>query len=194
LKVIGLTGGVASGKSEAARFFATRGVPVIYADAVARSVRSKPAVMQQISDLLGVPIEDGHLGAGALRAVIFADADKRHAMEALLHPLIRQRIETELSGLDSPLAIVEIPLLFEAGWDDMVDETVLVTADDAIRQTRLQARDEVTDALAQRMLASQMPEVEKKSRADIVLTNNDNLATLQQHAEQLLVAWGWTKE
>jgi dephospho-CoA kinase len=180
---IGLTGGIASGKSVVAAAFARRGVPVVDADQLAREVvepgtPALAAVVQEFgSDILG---PDRHLDRPRLRAMIFADAARRRRLEAILHPAIRAAMEARIVAISAPYAIVAIPLLAESGLRNSVDRVLLVDCPPELQIERLAARDGETPAGARAILAAQATRGERLAVADDVLENTGTLADLER--------------
>ena len=176
--IIGLTGGVAAGKSEVTRRFQALGVHVADADVAARQVvqPGQPALAKIVArfgpDMLQ---EDGNLDRRRLRAHVFADAGERRALEAITHPAIRATLEVECRTAPGPYAIVAVPLLTEAGgragypW---VDRILVVDAPVDLQRARLMRRDDVDAALAGRMIAAQAPREARLAIADDVIRND----------------------
>ncbi|HET6395674.1 MAG TPA: dephospho-CoA kinase [Pseudoxanthomonas sp.] len=176
--IIGLTGGVAAGKSEVTRRFQALGVHVADADVAARQVvqPGQPALAKIVArfgpDMLQ---EDGNLDRRRLRAHVFADAGERRALEAITHPAIRATLEAECRTAPGPYAIVAVPLLTEAGgragypW---VDRILVVDAPVDLQRARLMRRDDVDAALAGRMIAAQAPREARLAIADDVIRND----------------------
>jgi dephospho-CoA kinase len=187
LTVIALTGGVASGKSTAARAFeALQPGCVVDADLAARAVvepgsEGLAAVVAAFGP--GVLAADGTLDRPALRQRVFADADARKTLEALLHPRIRAWMRARAEAATTPYVLMDIPLLAEGGgraaWP-MLDRVLVVDVPVAVQRARLLARDGVDVALAERMIAAQATRAERLALADDVLVN---LGTAVQLAE-----------
>lgn len=181
--VVGLTGGIGSGKSEAARLFAALGVPVVDTDVIAHRLTApgQPAVAR-IAELLGsgVLAADGSLDRAAVRQKVFADPQARRMLEALLHPLIRQEVERELAQhAGAPYAIVVVPLLFEAGgYAELVTRRLVVDCDEALQVRRAMARSRLTEAEVRSVMAAQWPRARRLAAADEVLENNGTLQAL----------------
>lgn len=178
IRVIGLTGGIASGKSSIARFFKERGVPVIDADQLARDavVPGSPAI-KRIATIFGneVLTADGTLDRKKLGALIFAAADKRHRLEEILHPEIRRMAEDRIAGAVADghqLLVYMAPLLIEAGVTDRVDEIWVVTVRPDIQLERLMRRDGISRATALGIIASQMPLADKELQGNVVIDNS----------------------
>ena len=187
MTIIGLTGGIGSGKSAASDRFAHLGVTVVDADQVAREVvePGRPALVE-IAKHFGeaVLLASGALNRAQLREYIFANTpagiEAKQWLEALLHPLIRQAITTQLAAINSPIpyAILVSPLLFEAEQDQLTHRTLVIDCDTTIQQQRVQARDGNSLEQIAAIMASQLPREERNQRADQVITNNGSLEAL----------------
>ena len=186
---IGLTGGIASGKSTVTQRFAELGVPVIDADVVARSVveLGKPGLVQVVQRFgAGVLDADGRLDRRALRELIFKDSSLRQALDAILHPLIRAEMEREAAQAKGPYVVMAIPLLVEGGnAGKRVDRVLVVDADETLQIQRLQARDGSSLEQARAILASQSGRAARLSAADDVLLNAGSVAELRQAVDRL---------
>lgn len=193
---IGLTGGIASGKTTVANRFRTLGVPVIDADAVARSVvvPGQPALAEIVRrfgpDILA---GSGTLDRRKLRDIVFADRDARADLETILHPRIRAQMEQQAATAVGPYLVLEIPLLIEGGATDRVDRILVVDVDESVQIARLTARDGGSAEQAREILASQVSRAARRARADDLLVNAGNLSDLQAavdrlHAQYLVVA------
>ena len=186
---IGLTGGIASGKTAVSDQFSRLGVPVIDTDIISRELvePGKPA-LQQIADQLGKVFiqEDGRLNRRALRQHIFSHPGARTVLENILHPAIRQEVTRQLHALTStPYAIVVIPLLVENGLQDMVDRVLLVDAPEETQIQRVCQRDEISPEQARNILNAQASRNQKLAAADDILENNGDLNALAAHVETL---------
>ena len=186
--LIGLTGGIASGKSTVAQRFMDLGVPVIDADVAAREVVApgKPG-LQQVIDRFGsrVVAENGELDRRALREIIFSDPDARHDLEAILHPLIRAEMDRRAAVAVGPYIVMAIPLLIEGGSRDRVDRILVVDVDEAVQLQRVMARDHCSAEQAQAILASQAPRTARLAAADDVLPNGGTVTELRQAVDAL---------
>lgn len=189
---VGLTGNVASGKSTVARVWADEGVPVLDADVLARqAVEPGSPGLREVAAAFGTEIlhPDGTLDRGALRSTVFRDPVARGRLEAILHPRIaalRDRWMAEQRAAGSPLVVLEIPLLFEAGLEDTVDEIVLVDAPAEHRRARLEELRGLDPGEARRMMDAQMDPLLKRQRADHVLENAETVDRLRREALDLL--------
>ncbi|KAB7780138.1 MULTISPECIES: dephospho-CoA kinase [Xanthomonas] len=189
--VVGLTGGVASGKSELSRRFEAKGIVVADADLAARAVVAPghPALAQIVARF-GPQIlqDDGQLDRAALRQRIFEDATARRDLEAITHPAIRRLLQEQCRAAAGPYAIAAIPLLTEVGararypW---LDRILVIDAPEALQHARLMQRDGITADLAQRMLAAQATRAERLAIADDVVVNDGAAAALQEAVEKL---------
>lgn len=195
IRIIGLTGGIASGKSSVARFFQQHGVPVIDADELARiAVLPGAQLLGKIAALFGRDVisADGKLDRKKLGGIVFADAEKRSQLESLLHPEIRRLAEiviTRAAADGHRLLVYMAPLLIEAGAADRVDEIWVVSVTPEIQMERLMRRDGISREAAQRIIGSQMPLAEKQKYGRVVI---DNSGTPQQ--TQCILEELWKRE
>jgi dephospho-CoA kinase len=186
--LIGLTGGIASGKSTVAQRFMDLGVPVIDADVAAREVVApgKPG-LQEVIDRFGsrVVAENGELDRRALRELVFSDSGSRRDLEAILHPLIRTEMDRSAAVAVGPYIVMAIPLLIEGGSRDRVDRILVVDVDEAVQLQRVMARDHCSAEQAQAILASQAPRSARLAAADDVLPNGGTVTELRQTVDRL---------
>ncbi len=191
-RVIGLTGGIATGKSTVAGHLASLGAPILDADIYARqAVQPGCLVLSQIAQRYGASVVSaaGQLHRQALADIIFADQDERRWLEAQIHPYVRDRLQTELRALPNPPAVVMVvPLLFEAQMTDLVTEIWVVACPLDLQQQRLIERDQLTPEQAQARIDSQWPLAKKIAQANLVLDNSSTRAALLEQIEQ-----AWTK-
>jgi dephospho-CoA kinase len=172
---IGLTGGIASGKSLVAGLFAEFGVPVIDADRIARTVvePGQPGLKSLIARFgAGFLAPDGSLDRRALRELIFSDSAAKRDLEGLLHPLIRTEMERQAQAAQGPYLLLEIPLLAEGGRRDGIDRVLVVDAEESAQIARLMARDGSSEQQARAILAAQASRKTRRSLADDVLENS----------------------
>jgi len=186
---IGLTGGIASGKSTVTQRFADLGVPVIDADVASRHVveRGNPG-LEQVVRRFGPGVLDAsrNLDRPALRALIFSDPASRQALDAILHPLIRADMEQQAVIVKGPYLVMAIPLLIEGGRArDRVDRVLVVDVDEALQLKRVQARDGSSETQARAILASQASREARLAAADDVLRNSGSVADLRQSVDRL---------
>ncbi len=189
--VLGVTGGIASGKSFVADLFRCLGAAVISADELAREVvRPGGKVLERLVEHFGRSIlaDNGTLDRNALGKRIFTDEKQRHVLNALIHPAIASLAEQRLAEArraDHPLIVYEAPLLFEAGAQDRVDAVLVVKVDPQVQLKRLMERDGIDEASAHRKIAAQMPQAEKLARADFVIDNSADREQTRLQAAQL---------
>ncbi len=173
--VIGLTGGIGSGKSAVADRFAALGVPVIDTDVIARRLTERGGeALDAIRAAFGESVmqPDGSLDRAALRRRVFADADARRRLEAILHPRIRRAVGQALAALETPYAIVVIPLLVETqGYRDVLDRVLVIDCPEALQVERVMARNGLSRAEVEAILAAQATRAERLAVADDVLPN-----------------------
>lgn len=190
-----LTGGVASGKSAVSRFFAELGVRVIDADIVAREVVELGSKgLQAITQYFGedVLLDDGSLDRKALRDIVFSDDSKRHWLNQLLHPMIRDKMlqaRSAAESLEEPYTVSVIPLYFETihGTDEAQNyqRVLVVDVDEGKQLSRLMRRDDTDIHRAKALMASQASRSERLSIADDVIANNSDLQSLKQQVINL---------
>ncbi|WP_457667011.1 dephospho-CoA kinase [Thiolapillus sp.] len=186
---VGLTGGIASGKTEVSNHFARLGVPVIDTDRISRELvePGKPA-LQQIRKQLGEQFLDtaGRLKRKLLRKHIFNDADARKTLENILHPAIRREIDRRLSMIkNEPYILLVVPLLVESDLKSVVNRVLLVDAPESLQVARVCRRDGIDESQAKKILAAQASRSERAHIADDILENSGDLRQLQQQVEKL---------
>jgi dephospho-CoA kinase len=185
---VGLTGGVASGKSTVADLFVRRGAGLVDTDVIAREVVApgEPG-LQAVRAAFGDAVldESGALDRRKLRALVFADAEQRRRLEALLHPLIRARTLAALGALEAPYAIVAVPLLVETGFGALVDRVLVVDCPEAIQIERLTQRDGLSRAEAESMLRAQSDRAARLQAADDVIDNGGSLDATERQVDRL---------
>lgn len=192
MKLLGLTGGIASGKSSVARMLAHAGVPVVDADALAReAVASGTEGLRAVVARFGpgALAPDGSLDRKALAAVVFADAGARRDLNAIVHPAVAALAAERLGALrdrGAGVAVYDVPLLFESDLEGMMDATLLVATPEPIQLARLMARDHIDEEAARARIAAQLPLVDKRRRATAVIEND---GTLEELAARLRAAW-----
>jgi dephospho-CoA kinase len=173
--VVGLTGGIGSGKSTVAAAFAALGVPVIDTDVIARELTAPGgAALDAVRAAFGETVmqADGTLDRAALRRRVFADTAARHQLEAILHPAIRQRVEQTLAQLDACYVLLVIPLLVETGvYRDVVKRTLVVDCPEALQLVRVMARSGLARDEVMAILAAQATRAERLAVADDVILN-----------------------
>jgi dephospho-CoA kinase len=187
-RVIGLTGGIASGKSEVARCFEALGVPVLDADVVARALvePGQPALAEILAHFgpsaLG---SDGRLDRAWMRALVFEQPGLRRELERILHPRVARELEARAYGCDVPMVVVAVPLLAEVGRYPWIDEVLVVDASPERQRARLRERDRIPEGLANRMIEAQATRAQRLALADHVLCNAGDLEELRRAAVRL---------
>jgi dephospho-CoA kinase len=185
---IGLTGGIASGKSTVEQRFTELGVSVINADDSARAVVApgRPGLAAVVERFgAGILTPQGELDRRELRSLIFSDAARRKVLEAILHPLIRADMEQRASEATGPYVVLSIPLLVEGNSRGRWDRVLVVDADESLQLARLISRDAVSEAEARATLAAQAPRAARLAAADDVLVNSGTVADLRQAVDLL---------
>jgi dephospho-CoA kinase len=186
--IVGLTGGIASGKSLVGAMFVKLGAALIDTDVVAREVvaRGEPglaAVGAQFGPQVLLPT--GELNRSALRSLVFADDVKRRQLEALLHPLIRSRTRAKLAELSAPYALVAVPLLVETSFVELVDRVLVVDSPEAAQLERLMRRDAIPRPEAQAMLRAQADRATRLKAAHDVIDNSGTPEATRRQVELL---------
>ncbi len=171
---VGLTGGVGSGKSTVASHFEALGVPVIDADIVARQVVApgQPALVDIAAYFGEEVLKEGQLDRALLRRKIFSDDHQRRWLEGLLHPLIYKAIEQQIASLSAPYVLIVVPLLLEAGWQNLVDRVLVVDVDPKLQIQRVVGRDQLESSAVEKMLKAQIIREPRLLAADDVLDNS----------------------
>ena len=186
--IVGVTGGIGSGKSAVTARLAKQGIVIVDADVAARTVVAPGTPgLAAIVDRFGQEIlqDDGSLDRAALRERIFADPEQRRWLEQLTHPLIGDEIRQQLRSADSPYVVLSSPLLLESSQHSLVHCTVVVDVPEAVQIERTMARDDNSEALVRSIMAAQLPRHERLQRADIVIDNSQPLDALDQRVAQL---------
>lgn len=186
--ILGLTGGIGSGKTAAARCFSELGVHVVDADQAARWVvePGQPA-LEEIVQRFGVEIlqPDGTLNRAALRQRIFQEAEQRRWLESVLHPRIQIAIDEHLAQAQSPYAILVSPLLIESGQSQQTQRVLVVDVPESVQIARTMARDQVEEAQVQAIINAQMSRPERLRQAHDVLVNQHSPEHLAQEVKRL---------
>jgi dephospho-CoA kinase len=187
---LGLTGSVGMGKSTTARLFADAGVPVWDADeAVHRLYAAGGAGVAAVASLVPEAITAGAVDRDALRAAVGRDASLLPRLEATIHPLVADDRRAFLAAAaDAPLVVLDIPLLFETGAQSSLDAVVVVTAPEAVQRERVLARPGMTEAMLRRILERQVPDAEKRARADFVIETHRGLEAARAAVGEVMAA------
>ncbi|WP_209122063.1 dephospho-CoA kinase [Alkalihalobacillus sp. BA299] len=193
--IIGLTGGIASGKSTVSNLISTFDIPIIDADVIAREVvEPGEDAYQQIVAHFGSRIQndDGTLARKKLGEIIFNDENERQKLNAIVHPAIRKRmVETkdQLFATGHRVVVYDLPLLFESDLRHMVDKVLLVYVEEHIQLERLVQRDQSTKEEALSRIGSQMPLKDKLQLADEVINNNGTIGETKKQLKHVLTKW-----
>ena len=186
--VVGLTGGIGSGKTAVADLFSALDVPVIDADELARQVVTpgQPAFDEIVREFgMGVLTGTGELDRRAMREHVFADSDRRARLEAIVHPRVYAEIERQLGALNTAYAIVVVPLLIETGGTELVDRVLVVDAPKELQIERVSRRDGTTPAAVEQILAAQLDREARLAAADDVIENDSSEASLGEKVSTL---------
>lgn len=186
--VVGLTGGIGSGKTTVANGFHALGIPVIDADKLARELvePGQPALDEIISTFgTEATTTDGRLDRNYMRQRIFANPGQKSQLEAILHPKIRQRIRALLANIRTPYCIVVIPLLLETGQTDLVDRILVVDSPEKEQLTRVAARDSLSDNAIMAIINSQTDRNTRLAAADDIIVNDRGMSELTGHIQKL---------
>lgn len=197
--VLGLTGGIASGKSTVSHWLAEYGYPIVDADVIARQVVAPGTIgLRQLATLFSPAIltADGALDRQKLGRIVFADRRQLAQLTAITGPLIRQEINRQLVALKhakKELIVLDVPLLFEGHYQQNADLTMVVYVDGSTQLQRLMIRNHLDEVAAKQRIASQWPLIAKRQMADIVINNNDSLAATKQQVVKFLTQYGLQK-
>lgn len=192
MRIIGLTGGIGSGKSTVAEMLVQLGARLIDADKLAREVvRPGEAAWQEIIDWLGpdILLSDSSINRKRLGGIIFADPEARAKLDRITHPYISSAMRqalAEAASVGAKLVVVDIPLLFEKGWGKLADEIWVVYVDEATQLDRLMARDSLSRSEAAARIGAQMSLTDKARLADVVIDNSKDIDDTRQQVE---AAW-----
>ncbi|QYJ79165.1 dephospho-CoA kinase [Shewanella acanthi] len=186
--IVGLTGGIGSGKTTVANLFAELGIPIVDADLVARDVVAPGSHgLQAIVNHFGVDIltPNGELDRAKLRALIFSQGEEREWLNQLLHPMIRQEMFNQVKNAHSDYVIIVAPLLFENGLDKLVNRTLVVDISPELQVSRTVKRDNVDATQVNSIISSQCSRSEKLAKADDVIDNQGEVSALKQEVHAL---------
>ncbi|KLV06339.1 dephospho-CoA kinase [Photobacterium ganghwense] len=186
--VIGLTGGIGSGKTTVANLFAAYHIDIIDADVIAREV-VEPGTpgLQAIADKLGsdILLTDGSLNRSKLREAIFNDHSLKQWLNDLLHPMIREKMKADIEKTTSAYCLLVIPLMVENNLQTMTDRLLVVDVDESVQVQRTQQRDNVAAEQVRKILASQATREQRLAAADDVISNNGDAESLKQKVAEL---------
>ncbi len=185
---VGLTGGIGCGKTTVSNLFKQLSVPVIDADEIAHAlVIPGGGALTQISQQFGKAyiLPDGNLDRSKLRGTIFNDVEKKSQLENIMHPLIYEEIEQQLSELSSPYAILSIPLLLETKMQSIVDHTLVIDCPMEVQINRVKLRDKLSAAQITAIIHSQVSRSERLAQADSIIDNSQEQPKLSQQVKHL---------
>lgn len=189
-KVIGLTGGIASGKSTVANLIRNLKLPLIDSDQVARDVMLKDQVIKKLKSAFGEEIFDdkGKLSRKTLARIIYADEDKRNTLNDIVHPLVREEIERQLTTdyKTYDFVFVDVPLLYESGFDQMMDDVIVVYVPKDVQLERLMKRDHIEETYAHQKINAQEDLETKAKKADYVIDNSYSVDYTSKQLHQVL--------
>jgi dephospho-CoA kinase len=188
MKILGLTGSMGMGKSTTAKLFAEAGVPVYDADATVHMIYQGEAVPVIEAAFPGTT-DNGKVDRSRLSASVVHDPLAIKRLEAIVHPMLRahhQQFLDEAERSGAPVAVVDVPLLFETGGDKRVDAVVVVTTSPEIQRERILARGTMTSEALEGLLARQMPDAEKRQRADFVVDTSSGLDPVRERIRDIL--------
>lgn len=193
--VLGLTGGIATGKTTVTRYFKRLAIPIVDSDIIAREVVEPGTlglelIRANFGD--GVIGEDGHLNRKKLGKIVFSDEEKRKRLNQLLSEELDKAISAEINqwvAKKVPLVVVDVPLMYEAHYDRKVDQVMVVDVPETIQLERLMARDGLSQAEAKKRIASQMPIEEKRRLADVLINNAGTVAETEEQLEKWLATY-----
>ncbi|MGX7148487.1 dephospho-CoA kinase [Enterococcus ureasiticus] len=187
--ILGLTGGIATGKSTVVTVFKSLNFPIVDADVIAREiVEVGTPALEKVVAVFGSEIvsKDGSLDRKKLGEIIFSDEKKRKKLNEILSPFLKKAILTQIADKknQAPLVIVDIPLLFEGGYDKFVDKVAVVYIPEETQLARLMKRDNLTQAEAQQRIKSQLSIEKKKEKADIVFDNQKSIEETEKKVKK----------
>jgi dephospho-CoA kinase len=189
MRVLGLTGSIGMGKSTTAKLFAEAGVPVYDADATVHLIYEGEAAPAIEAAFPGTTA-GGKVDRGKLSARVVHDPAAMQRLEQIVHPMLRayhQKFLDDARRSGVPVAVLDVPLLFETGGDKRVDAVVVVTADPDVQRQRVLARDNMTSAMLDAILARQLPDPEKRKRADFVVDTSHGLDPVRARIREILI-------
>ena len=187
-KIIGLTGGIGTGKTTVATYFASKGVPVYIADEAAKKIMNTKEVIQEVQALFteNVILENGQLNREFIRELVFTNKDKLAQLNSIIHPKVKRNFDDWLSQhQDAPFVIKEVAILFETNGQEYCDVTILITAPLETRIQRVLERDKSTKDIILQIIQNQLPE-EQKIRLATYVIENENLEKTYEFIDILI--------
>ena len=186
--IVGLTGGIASGKSTVSNIFKELGAEIIDADIKAKEISQREDVVSEIKNIFGNKIldENGKIDRNKIKEIVFSDKEKLKMLNNLIHPKVMEEFKKIKENADkNDIIIFDIPLLFETGMDKMCDKIMLVFVDINTQIKRMIERDNITEELAVKIINSQMSLDEKLKKSEIHIENNGTLENLREKVEKI---------
>lgn len=188
--IIGLTGGIASGKTTVSKILKTKGFLIYDADEIAREISKEEEVKKELISYFGEQILDkaSNIDRKKLKDIVFKDKEKLEELNRIIHPRVYVFFKSIRERNDYKKTIVfDVPLLFESGIDKLCDKILLVLADRELKIKRIIKRDGISKELAEKIIGSQMSDDEKIKKADIIIENNDSIEDLKEQVERFCV-------
>jgi len=192
MKMLALTGSIGMGKSTVAAMFARHGIPVFDADATVRRLQSDDGpLVEKIEQRFPGTTQDGAVDREALADRVLGKPEDLAALEALVHPAVHhERTRFILANAEAPALLFDIPLLFETHGEEAFDKVIVVSAPPATQRERVLARPGMTEAKLDAILARQLPDVDKRAKADFVIDTGGNLSTTESQVRDVLACLG----
>ena len=184
--IVGLTGGIASGKSTVSKYLAEKGFKVYDADKIAKDISGKKSVQEEIILTFGNEIldENGNVDRKKLKEIVFGDKEKLKQLNAIIHPKVIDFYKELKEKNTDKIIIFDVPLLFESGIDKFCDKILVVISDYEIQLDRIVERDKIDRELAEKIIKSQLSNEERIKKADVVIENNSSLEDLFEKVER----------
>jgi len=184
--IIGLTGGIASGKSTVSKYLAEKGFKVYDADRIAKNISEKKSVQEEIILTFGNEIldENGNVDRKKLKEIVFENKEKLKQLNAIIHPKVIDFYKELKEQNTDKIIIFDVPLLFESGIDKLCDKILVVISDYEIQLNRIVERDKIDRELAEKIIKSQLSNEERIKKADVVIENNSSLEDLFEKVER----------
>ena len=183
--VIGITGGIAGGKTAVSNILAQKGEYIIDADVISREIIKHGTIGEQLLlEAFPEAFNNGVLNREMLREIVFNDEKKLKTLNDITHPLIRKEIEKRIKKADCDQVYLVVPLMFESGFNKLCDYIVTIVADEDIRIERLMKRNNISKELAKKIINSQSSDDERIAHADSVIINNGDIACLQKEVNK----------
>lgn len=182
MRKVGITGGIGAGKSTVSKIFSLLGVPVYDADSEAKQLMEDPVITEQVRGIFGdaVFVPGKGIDRARLAEIVFRDADRLAALNAIVHPAVRQHFEQWASMQDAGYVLKEAAVMFESGADGQLDEVITVEAPEALRIARVVHRDGTNEAAVRARMANQLSSAERERRAQHVINNDESELLIPQ--------------